>query len=113
MYSHVVLLKPLATLTDEGRERLVAAFEHALRHIPSIRGTYIGRRVKLGTAYDAQMPTSVEYLVTLNFDDEAGLRDYLAHPAHEALGARFSDSLAAALVFDFEPVDLAALRTLR
>ena len=34
--------------------------------------------------------------------DLAGLQAYLAHPAHDDLGARFSDSLASALVCDFE-----------
>ncbi len=113
MVSHLVLLKPREDLDDQGRERLVSAFERAIREIPTIRGAHVGRRIALGVPYEGRMPESVAYIVTLEFDDEGGLREYLNHPAHAELGARFSDSLATAMVFDFEAVDLTSLRRLR
>lgn len=113
MISHLVLLKPRADLSDTGRERLVSAFERAVGAIPVVRNVRVGRRVRLGAGYEATMPDIADYLVLLDFDDEDGLTEYLRHPAHADLGARFSDSLAAALVFDFEAVPLERLRELR
>ena len=111
MVSHLVLLKPRPDLTAAGREALIAAFERALREIPMIREVRIGRRMTHGAGYEAQAP-DLTYLVLLDFDDAAGLAGYLKHPAHAALGDRFGDSLAGAIVYDFESVGVAGLREL-
>jgi hypothetical protein len=113
MVSHVVLLKPRADLSDAGRESLVSAFERAVREIPTVREVRVGRRFLLGVGYEAGMPDTVDYMVAIDFDDVGGLSTYLQHPAHTELGARFGDSLEAALVFDFESVGLDTLRQLR
>jgi hypothetical protein len=59
------------------------------------------------------MPDTADYLVSMDFDDVAGLAAYLEHPSHEELGARFTDSLAGVLIYDFEEIGLNALRDLR
>lgn len=100
--SHVVLMKPRADLSAAGRQALVAAFERALRDIPSVRSVRIGRRVVHGAAYEALSPDAGDYLAVIDFDDLAGLQEYLRHPAHEELGARFYQALSAALVYDYE-----------
>jgi hypothetical protein len=100
--SHLVLLKPRPDLSDVDRDRLLAAFETAVRQIPSVRGVRLGRRVKVGAAYDVQMPDSADYFVLIDFSDQDGLAAYLNHPAHAELGARFAHALAAGLVYDFE-----------
>ena len=111
MVAHIVLLKPRPDLSDVKRERLVAAFEHAVREIPTVRQVRVGRRVIHGAGYEAGMPDTADYLVAIDFDDVGGLATYLGHPAHDELGARFGDSLAGALVYDFEDVGLDALRS--
>src|SRR5437773_12439842 len=102
MVSHVVLMKPRADLSAAERRAFVAAFERAIREIPSIHGVRIGRRVKHGAGYEAAAPDAADYLATIDFDDLAGLQAYLGHSAHEELGARFGQSLTSALVYDFE-----------
>jgi hypothetical protein len=113
MVSHIVLLKPRPDLSDAQRERLVAAFERAVREIPTVRQVRVGRRVIHGAGYEEGMPDTADYLVAIDFDDVGGLATYLGHPAHDELGARFGDSLAGALVYDFESVGLGELRDLR
>ena len=113
MVSHLVLLKPLPDLSEAGREKLVAAFERAVREIPTVRAVRVGRRVTHGANYEARMPETGAYFVLIDFDNVSGLAEYLRHPAHENLGERFADSLAAALVYDFESVGLESLRDLR
>jgi hypothetical protein len=100
--THVVLMKPRADLSPADRRALVDAFEHALREIADVRGVRIGRRVRHGAAYEATAPDAADYAVLIDFDDLAGLQRYLQHPAHEELGARFGQSVSAALVYDFE-----------
>ena len=113
MVSHVVLMKPRADLSPEEAKALVDAFEHAIREIPDVRGVRVGRRVLHGAGYEQSAPDSADYLVTLDFDDLAGLQAYLRHPAHEALGASFNHSLSAALVYDFEVGGVEGLANLR
>jgi hypothetical protein len=109
MVFHLVLLKPRPDLSREARLALVAAFEHAVRDIPSVRGTRVGKRVVHGAGYEATAPDAADFSVTIEFEDLAGLKAYLAHPAHAELGRRFGDSLSAAFVYDFEEQDLAAI----
>jgi hypothetical protein len=42
----------------------------------------------------------------------AGLKEYLGHPAHQALGSRFMSSLESSAIFDYQMQDGAALRGL-
>jgi hypothetical protein len=102
-------MKPRPDLSAAEREAFVAAFEQALREIPSIRGVRVGRRVVHGAGYE-QSSADAEYVAMIDFDDLAGLQSYLRHPAHEALGARFGTSLSWALVADFEVGGIEALR---
>ena len=110
MVSHVVLMKPRPDLTASARTALVDAFERAVREIPTVRDVRIGRRIAHGAGYEAVAPDTADYLAMIDFDDLAGLQAYLRHPAHEQLGARFGESLSAALVYDFEVGGVDALR---
>ena len=107
--THLVLMKPRPDLCAAEREAFVAAFERALREIPSIRAVRVGRRVVHGAGYEQSAPNA-EYVAAIDFDDLAALQAYLRHPAHEELGARFGTSLSWALVADFEVGGIEALR---
>jgi hypothetical protein len=102
LVSHVVLFKPRADLSDAERRALAAAFDRALHEIPTVRHVRFGSRVIHGAGYEAAAPDSADYIVTIDFDDLAGLQTYLRHPAHDELGARFGESIGSALVYDFE-----------
>jgi hypothetical protein len=101
--AHVVLFTPRPGLPDAQRRALLAAFTDALRQIPSIRRARVGRRHTHGRpGYERLMGTHYEYAAIVEFDDAAGLRAYLEHPAHEALGAAFFAASQEALMYDFE-----------
>jgi Stress responsive A/B Barrel Domain len=102
MILHVVLFKPRPDLAPADRAALASAFERATREIPSVRGVRVGRRVRHGAAYEDIAPDAADFFVAIEFDDLAGLQAYFRHPAHEELGLRFGQSLASALVYDFE-----------
>jgi len=101
MITHIVLMRPRNDLTAADRRSFVAAFETALREIPSVRGARIGRRVKHGAAYESAA-ADFDYIATIEFDDIAGLQTYLQHPAHQPVGDLFGRLLSSAMAFDFD-----------
>ena len=109
MVFHVVLFRPRPGLGGAERAGLVDALEGALKGIPTIRRFHLGRRLRHGAGYEALMPVDLEYGAVLEFDDLAGLQAYLAHPAHQALGARFMQSLDASAIYDYQMRDGADL----
>lgn len=111
MVCHVVLFRPRPHLAQAEREALVSAFEVALSNIPSVRGVRIGRRVTFGTGYEQGRPV-LEFSVIIDFDDLVGLKAYLQHPAHQNLGARFTESVEQAFVYDYEMMGLEGARVL-
>ena len=102
MVWHLVLMKPKANLSAGDRRALLDAFNRAVRDIPTVRETRVGRRVTHGAAYESTAPDSADIFVSIGFDDLAGLQTYLQHPAHGELAARFYQSLSSALIYDFE-----------
>jgi hypothetical protein len=100
--AHIVMFRPRADLTAPERHALADALTTALRTIPSIRRATIGHRVTHGRPYEQLMDVNYEYAALLEFDDLAGLRAYLEHPAHEALAAQFFATFEKALMYDYE-----------
>ena len=104
MIAHVVLYTPRADLSPSERERFEAALIRALESIPSVRRYRVGRRLRLGTAYDATS-AAYRFVGILEFDDRQGLESYLRHPSHAELGRCFHEMSAEAIACDFEVVD--------
>ena len=105
-------MKPRVALSARDREAFVEAFEHAVREIPAVRAVRIGQRVTHGAQYEQGAPDAADFLIQVDFDDLAGLKTYLRHPAHDAVSAQFRRSLELGWVYDFEVGDLARLRAL-
>jgi Stress responsive A/B Barrel Domain len=103
---HVVLFTPRRDITDTERHTFGEALERALTSIPSVRGYRVGRRLRTGAAYDA-LPGDFEFCAVIEFDDLAGLRGYLGHPAHAELGRLFYTTSGDAFAADYEAVDTA------
>jgi hypothetical protein len=102
MITHLVLFRPRPNLSEVDRRGLADALTRALREIPSIRAARVGRRITHGRPYEALMQVDYSYAAVLEFDDVAGLKAYLEHPAHDALGAQFFACFEDALMYDFE-----------
>jgi hypothetical protein len=110
--AHVVLFRPKAELTADQRRAFVAALEHALTNISLIKQARVGRRVTLGRQYDQLNAQDFPFVAILEFENEADLRAYLEHPAHQMLGTQFYVTSEAAMVFDFELLEGAQFRGL-
>jgi hypothetical protein len=112
MVLHVVLFQPRPDLAVADRVAIVEALENALRQIPSIRGFQLGRRVRHGAAYERPTAVDLAFAAILEFENLAGLEEYLHHPAHQALGRHFMQSLASSAIYDYEVVNAGELRDL-
>jgi hypothetical protein len=105
MIVHVVLFRPRSDLTADARNGLAKAFTAAIDGISSIRRARIGRRRTHGRPYERLMQEDYTYVAILEFDDIAGLKGYLEHPAHADLGSRFFECFERALMYDFDVHD--------
>jgi len=106
--THVVLFRPKPGLGAADADALVAAIERAARDIPAVRRFEVGRQTANAPVYVAGAAPDFPYVAMVWVDDRAALDAYLAHPAHQALGAAFNAALGAALVFDFDTEPAAA-----
>ena len=105
MIAHVILFQPRPGLTRAQRGAVLAALQSAAREAPTVRACRVGRRVTHGLpGYEASMTQNFEFAAVIEFDDVDGLRAYLQHPAHQAIGQHFSTAAAAALAYDYEMV---------
>jgi hypothetical protein len=105
MIAHVVLFRPHSQLNAATRQALSEAFATAILDIPSVRRAQVGRRITHGQPYEKLMRTHYPYAAILEFDDLAGLQDYLNHPKHEQLALRFYEAFDEALMYDFDMQD--------
>jgi len=105
MILHVVLFRPRSGLAEDQRQALAKAFASAIDNIGAIKRARIGRRRTHGRAYEQLMREDYTHAAVLEFDDLAGLRAYLEHPAHTELGSRFFDCFEQALMYDFDVYD--------
>lgn len=113
MIAHVLLFRLHDNLPLAEQHALVEAYAVALRDIPPIRRAHVGRRILLGRPYETAMRTDFPYAAILEFDDAAGVRAYLDHPAHVEMATRFAVAAVDRLVYDFEMMaDAAVLRQL-
>jgi hypothetical protein len=105
MILHVVLFRPKPGLGEDQRQGLAKAFASAIDNISTIKRARIGRRRTHGRPYEQLMREDYTHAAVLEFEDLAGLRAYLEHPAHTELGSRFFDCFERALMYDFDVQD--------
>lgn len=108
MIAHVVLFEPRPDLGEHERQRILDGLRDAARQIPAIRRLRVGRRLRHGLpGYEQAMRDDYSFAAIIEFETQDGLLEYLAHPAHEAVGRHFTASSIRALAYDFQLVDAA------
>lgn len=105
MIAHVVLFRPKPGLSPADRASLFDAMRAAHREIPGIQRFVVGTRVKNGRPYEA-LARDFPYFALLEFETADAFAAYLAHPAHEELGARFYLTSDAAEAYDYSIGDV-------
>jgi hypothetical protein len=106
MIAHIILFSPQRDLTQAARRDLLESLVAASGDIPSIRRFRVGRRVKHGLpGYEQLMRDEYEFAAVVEFDDVEGLKAYLAHPSHAAIGQHFTASASRSLAYDYVMVE--------
>ena len=114
MIAHVVLFEPRGDLPERERAHFLQSLSVAATQIPSIRRFRVGQRLLHGLpGYEQVMTAAFGYALIAEFDDVEGLKTYLAHPAHQAIGDHFTASAERALAYDYEMVDATDAASLR
>ncbi len=80
MFVHNVFFKWKPGTTTSHVDEMATALGTLPGKVPSIRSYKFGRDLGLG-----QPGVSWDFAISAQFDDEAGWREYLSHPAHEAV----------------------------
>lgn len=99
MISHIVLFRPRRDTTPDDRRAFVAALEDAFRQVPAIRRAVVGRSLPGDNGAD------FPYVAVVEFDDERGLQQYLAHPLHVPVARLFHHTCAATTIVNAETMD--------
>ena len=112
MITHVVLLEPKGSWSAEQQRAILDAIDAVVRGCPTVRACRIGRRVLHGLAgYEQTMRDDYQFALMLDFDDAEGLRAYLTHPQHAAIGGFFTSAAARSLAYDYQMMDAEQART--
>ena len=102
MLVHLVLFRPRASLDPAAGRGLAEALLAALTEIPSVRRVRVGQRVTHGRGYEQLMRSNYTHVAMLEFDDVAGLQEYLEHPVHQRLATQFFAAFDEALMYDYQ-----------
>ena len=102
MIVHVVLFRPKSDISESDRADMYTALQLAAREIPTVRRFYIGDRLRHGAGYEPLMQQDFPFAAIIEFDDLGGLRTYLEHPQHKALGQLFYRLQDVSLAYDYE-----------
>jgi hypothetical protein len=107
MIAHTVLFQPDPSVGPETKAAILESLSRAMHQCPTVRTCRIGRRIRHGLpGYEQQMREDYQYLLVVEFDDIEGLRAYLEHPTHNAIGGLFTSAASASLAYDYEMVEL-------
>ena len=107
MITHLVLFKPQQAIGPEQSAQILERLQRGIAQCPTVRACRIGRRVRHGLpGYEQEMREDYQFVLALDFDDLAGVRAYLEHPAHDQIGGFFTSAASASLAYDYEMVDL-------
>jgi len=102
MLLHIVLFRPKPAISDADRQAMFDALHVASTEIPSVKRFHVGRRITHGRPYEAMMTEDYPFAAIVEFESLQGLKAYLEHPKHDALGRLFYALLERGLVYDYE-----------
>jgi hypothetical protein len=105
--AHIVLFQPKTTVTVDQKRSFARLLGEISRSVGSIKRAYVGRSTNTDPGYDRSFgETTYRFAAVLEFDDEAGLLEYLNHPTHRALGALFWEICEATAIVEVEALRL-------
>jgi stress responsive alpha/beta barrel protein len=103
---HIILFSPRSDLSNDARRDLLDTLAAAAEGIPAVRRFRVGRRVTHGLpGYEQMMVDDYAFAAVVEVEHLDGLKAYLTHPAHIAIGRHFSASASRSLAYDYNMVE--------
>jgi len=95
MISHVVLLQPKTEMAEEDITAVLSHVQDLQERIPGIIETRVGKNLSVNHQ-------GYVYGFVMRFADEAHLKDYALHPAHQVVSKELQDICQSIIDFDIE-----------
>lgn len=106
MVLHLVLYEPKPGLSDSDISGFKSVLRDASMNIPAIRQVRTGRTMDLGIGYEHRSSgQSFGFVAVFEFESVAGLKEYMAHPAHAALAEQFWKHCDRTMILDVDAED--------
>lgn len=109
MIVHLVLFNPKPTVSPARRQEFTAALERTWKQIDSLKRVIVGRKTEIDPGYARSFgDKTYEFMACLEFEDEAGLVQYLRHELHQELGRLFWEVCDSTIVMECRAGDALA-----
>lgn len=104
---HVVLYRPRPQVTHDQLQSFALELQRLFQAVPAIRRAVVGKRTDFDAGYQRSLgDTTYNYLAVLEFENEAGLIEYLTHPGHRLIGKLFWELCESTTVFEARGSDI-------
>jgi stress responsive alpha/beta barrel protein len=106
MIAHIVLFNPKAGVSEIGFRSFAKTIQAACRQIQAIQRANVGRRIEVDAGYPRSFgEKTYRFVAIFEFEDPAGLREYLKHPLHKHLGKLFWEMCESTVVVEAAMAD--------
>jgi hypothetical protein len=106
MIAHIVLFNPKAGVSEIAIRSFAKTIQGACRQIEAIKRSQVGRRIDIDAGYPRSFgEKTYQFVAIFEFEDPAGLREYLKHPLHKHLGKLFWEMCESTVVIDAAMAD--------
>lgn len=107
MILHLVLYKPKPHITHDQLKSFALELQTLFRAVPAIKRVVVGKRTEVDAGYQRSLgDTTYSHVAGLEFEDEAGLIEYLVHPGHRVVGKLFWELCESTSVFEARGDDI-------
>jgi hypothetical protein len=101
--AHIVFFQPNEDTTSDDKRSFARIMGKVSAEVTSIRRAYVGKAIDINPGYARSFgDTTYSHAAVLEFEDRAGLLEYLQHPTHAELGELFWRWCGATAIIEVE-----------
>ena len=106
MIAHIVLFNPKPGVSESEIRSFARIIQDACRHIGAIQRSHVGRRIDIDAGYARSFgEKTYQFAAIFEFEDSAGLKEYLKHPLHKQVGRLFWEMCESTVVVEAAMTD--------
>ena len=106
MIAHIVLFNPKPGVSESDMRAFARTLQDACRQIEAIQRSHVGRRIDIDAGYARSFgEKTYRFVAIFEFEDPAGLREYLKHSLHQQVGRLFWEMCESTVVVEATMAD--------